>query len=53
MFAICRTEGCLNEGEAVAVNGDLPVACGPCGQLITDLTDTPPELPTEVPPWLE
>jgi len=29
------------------------VVCGPCGQPITDLTDTSPELPMEVPSWLE
>jgi len=50
MYATCRTEGCTNWAIAVAVRGDVQVACGPCGQPITDLADTP-DLPEEMPTW--
>lgn len=54
MYAICRTEGCGNAGLGIRVPDDAgTVVCGPCGQPITDLSETPPELPTEVPSWLE
>ena len=54
MYAICHTEGCGNAGIGMQVPDDAEaVVCGPCGQPITDLTDTPLELPTEVPSWLE
>ena len=54
MYAICHTEGCGNAGLGMQVPDDAEVvACGPCGQPITDLSGTPPELPTEVPSWLE
>lgn len=54
MYAICHTEGCGNAGIGMQVPDDAEsVACGPCGQTITDLTGALPELPTEVPSWLE
>lgn len=54
MFATCHTEGCENGLQPIEIPNDPDlVLCGPCGQPITDLTDTPPELPTEVPQWLE
>ena len=54
MYAICHTEGCGNGRVPIPVPDDAgTVVCGPCGQPITDLTDTSPELPTEVPSWLE
>ena len=54
MHATCETTGCENHGVPIPIPDDYgTVTCGPCGQPITDLTDTPPELPTEVPSWLE
>lgn len=54
MYAICHTEGCGNAGLGMRVPVDAEaVVCGPCGQPISDLAKTPPELPTEVPSWLE
>lgn len=38
--ATCRTEGCGNAGYPIPVFADTvdpAVACGPCGNLITDL----------------
>ena len=53
MFATCHTEGCENGLQPIEIPNDPDlVLCGPCGQPITDLTTTPPELPTEVPEWL-
>ena len=54
MYATCHTEGCTNAGIPLDV-GDLThtdddgnthtmgVSCGPCGQPITDVSDTAPE----------
>ena len=54
MYAICHTEGCGNAGLGIQIPVDAgTVVCGPCGQPITDLTETPPEQPKEVPSWLE
>ena len=54
VYATCRTDGCLNALIPIDIQeGAATVVCGPCGQPITDLTDTPPELPTEVPTWLD
>ena len=54
MYAICHVSGCDNAGVPVRVPDDPGlVICGPCGHPITDLTDTPPALPTEVPSWLD
>lgn len=54
MHATCRTPGCGNYAVPIPVPEDPgDVVCGPCGQPITDLTTAPPELPTEVPSWLE
>jgi len=54
VYATCHTTGCGNEHIPIPI-AEVPgtVVCGPCGQPITDLTETPPELPTEVPQWLE
>lgn len=55
-YATCSTPGCESAGvtiEVIRTSAAVPIVCGPCGQPITDLTDTPPELPTEVPSWLE
>lgn len=54
MYAICHTEDCGNAGLGIQVPDDAgTVVCGPCGQQITDLSETSPELPMEVPSWLE
>lgn len=53
MYAKCHTVGCENQLVPIPVTGEVQVVCGPCGQPITDLTDTPSELPKEVPAWLE
>lgn len=54
MYATCHTPTCENQGVPILVPEDAEtVVCGPCGQPITDLSTTPPELPTEVPSWLE
>ena len=54
MHATCHTPTCENQGVPIPIPDDPgDVVCGPCEQPITDLTDTPPELPTEVPSWLE
>jgi hypothetical protein len=58
MIAICRTDGCRNEGAPIDVgdvtgydeNGDpdpdasVSVVCGVCGNTITDVTDNAPEV---------
>ena len=54
MFATCHTEGCGNQGIPIQIPDDAgTVQCGVCQEWITDLSATPPELPTEVPSWLE
>lgn len=54
MHATCHTVGCFNAEIPIPIPADAEaVVCGVCGHPITDLTDTPPELPTEVPSWLE
>ena len=54
MFAICHTGGCSNANVPIDVPNDADqVACGVCSQPITDVTDTPPTLPEELPPWLD
>ena len=53
MYATCHTMGCENAAVPIPIpEAPGTVVCGPCGQPITDLSDTPPELPKEVPAWL-
>lgn len=54
MYATCHTETCVNAEHPIPVPDDATqVGCGVCGNPITDVADAAPELPTEVPPWLE
>lgn len=53
MYAICRNAGCSNQGYPLQVPPDTEnIVCGVCGVSITELVETPPALPTEVPSWL-
>lgn len=52
MHATCHTSGCENQGIPIRIPEDADtVVCGVCSQPITDVTDTPTELPEELPPW--
>lgn len=40
LVLICHTEGCVNEGVEITLETESPnVACGPCGETITDKTE--------------
>ena len=60
-WATCRTDGCGSNGIAIDV-GNLDfhddvtgetirssVTCGPCGQTITDISDSAPAEPNPLP----
>lgn len=52
MYATCTTADCGNGRTPIPVPEDAEqVVCGVCSQPITDVTDTPTELPEEMPPW--
>lgn len=52
MFAICDTQGCSNAGAPIPIHDEaVTVICGVCSQPITEVTDTPPALPEDLPPW--
>ena len=52
MYATCSTEGCFNYLEPVVVVAELPVACGPCGQEVANITDIKPTEGTVLPQWI-
>jgi hypothetical protein len=40
LLVICHTENCVNENVEITIETDSPnVACGPCGEAITDKTE--------------
>ena len=53
MFATCTTSGCVNAFSPLEVpRGVDSVACGPCGQPITNITDLKPNIGKELPAWI-
>lgn len=51
VFAICDTEGCVNQHVYIAVPDNTNVVCGPCGNPINRLEENKPEEPKELPAW--
>lgn len=52
MYATCHTPDCGNAEAPIPVPADAgTVLCGVCSQPITDLAETTPNLPEELPPW--
>lgn len=40
MALTCHTPGCVNEGVSIDYPATGAAACGPCGQVITDIEPT-------------
>lgn len=54
VYVTCQTEGCANQGVPLyfaEIYGT--VICGVCKQATDQISESSPELPTEVPEWLE
>ena len=53
MYATCETDGCVNAFTPIEVpDGVDSVACGPCGNPVTDLSDIKLEEGTVLPEWI-
>lgn len=54
MWATCATAGCPSLGIVVNVHPpeDGEVACGVCGNTVTDITDIKPTEGTVLPQWI-
>lgn len=54
-WVTCETPACTSSGAPIRMQYPedvTAVVCGVCGNQITNITDTAPETPTEVPQWL-
>lgn len=53
MYATCETDGCVNAFTPIEVpDGVDSVACGPCGNPVTDITEIKPNEGTVLPGWI-
>lgn len=53
MYATCATTGCVNAYTPIEVPGGVDsVACGPCGNPITNIADIKPEEGRVLPEWI-
>lgn len=53
MYVTCTTSNCVNAFTAIEVpEGVDSVACGPCGNPVTDITDIKPTEGRELPAWI-